>query len=260
MILESKEYFSPQRRVRAYIVAYLKADDVKPSAICTTIACVPPLIKKFKNPAASDMKEFVFGDSHAYVKKELQRRLLLRKKDKGPDGSEEVIQKSNWKINYTQSLLNKGQTVSSCVIPAEARDSPWYATLTGRCQLVLGHAFNNNTDAQFVDCYQSLQREFVSTTPSICTTIVPGSTLWSTQCSRLLLGPELLKFQGMPNAIVKKAWEQKVSDSNMTDLAGNSFTGFVFAAAALAALVHAPLWKAQPGETVISSISSVLDI
>ena len=95
MILESKEYFSPQRRVRAFIVAYLKADDVNPSAICTTIACVPPLIKKFKNPAASDMKEFVFGDSHAYVKKELQRRLLLRKKDKGPDGSEEVIEKSN---------------------------------------------------------------------------------------------------------------------------------------------------------------------
>ena len=62
MILESKEYFSPQRRVRAFIVAYLKADDVNPSAICTTIACVPPLIKKFKNPAASDMKEFVFGD------------------------------------------------------------------------------------------------------------------------------------------------------------------------------------------------------
>ena len=124
--------------------------------------------------------------------------------------------------------------------------------------LHLGHALNNNTEVQFVDCYQSLQREFVSTTPSICSTIVPGSSLWSTGHSRMILGPEMLRMQGMSNEITQKGIALGVSDLNMTDLAGNYFTGFVFAAAALAALVHAPLWSMS--DSVLDSVACVLDM
>ena len=48
-------------------------------------------------------------------------------------------------------------------------------------------------------------------------------------------------------------------DNHYNDLAGNAFTGFVFAAAAISALTYAPL---QPGSTegVARSVSSVLGL
>ena len=63
------------------------------------------------------------------------------------------------------------------------------------------------------------------------------------------MGAELFAVQMMPVDIIKKAIEHGVTDRTMADLAGNAFTGTVFFAVALAALVHYPIpteEKVQP--------------
>ena len=127
-----------------------------------SIADVPDLVKRFQVPSTG-LDEFVLGEDHAYVKSDFERRMQLRAKDSQVGGVKPDADGRSWKTKYTEILQSKGQSVSSCMIPKAARSSPWYNTLTGRCQMVLGHALNNNQNCCFVDCYQSLQREFVST-------------------------------------------------------------------------------------------------
>ena len=79
--------------------------------------------------------------------------------------------------------------------------------VTGRCHLVLGPALNNRQNVCFVDCYWTLQREFVSTVSCECTTMVPGSIIWSEELFRLLLGAEIIKIQDMPDGIITRVAE-----------------------------------------------------
>ena len=251
--LKSSLFFSPQRRVRVYIVAYLVPGgslDVGDS-----IKKVPDLVKRFEF-ASEGLDDFILDDDHAYVKSDFDRRMHNRSADQAPGKA--LGGGASWKNKYTEILQSKGQAVSSCVVPKAARSSVWFNTLTPRCQMVLGHALNNNQSCFFVDCYQSLQREFVSSSKTECSTIVPGSVLWSTALARPLLGPELLKIQGLPDSVVERAISEKISDHSMTDLAGNSFTGFVFAAAAIAALVHAPAWTQS--SSLLDSVASIFDL
>ena len=144
-----------------------------------------------------------------------------------------------WKGNYAKLLEGQGTTMSSCIAPTEARSSEWYNTLTERQRLVLGHAYSNQPQLQFVDLSQSLQREFTSSLPTECSTIIPNSITWSTRLARPLLGPELLKLQGMGEEVIELACTTElVSDQQMCDLAGNAFTGFVFAAVVISALEY----------------------
>ena len=88
--------------------------------------------------------------------------------------------------------------------------------------------------------YQTMGREFVSSDPNVIPTIVPNSLLWMVAQERLMTGFEALRVQSFPVNIIRKAIQLKYSDSFLADLAGNMFTGTVYAAFAIAALVCAP--------------------
>ena len=66
----------------------------------------------------------------------------------------------------------------------------------------------------------------------------------------------------MPDELIQIAIQNKYSDNNFMDLAGNSFTGMVYGAFLIAALVHAPLPSSghDAGETPAAFATSVLDI
>ena len=111
-----------------------------------------------------------------------------------------------------------------------------------------------------VDVYQSMGREFVSCDEDTLITLVPGSTVWLRFLDepRMLLGFEGLLTQGIPLAVLRSAVAKKaVSDNNMMDLAGNAFSGSVFQACALAALVWTPLDENPPA---VDAVMSVLDL
>eukprot|EP00971_Amphidinium_carterae_P336684 6473191-Amphidinium_carterae.2 len=153
--------------------------------------------------------------------------------------------------------------MSSLQLPQKAR-SKWYELLPERCQVVLGHAFQDVPGLCFVDCYQSLGREFTSNEPAVISTIVPGSKIWSIAQRRVLLGKELLAIQMMPLELLDVAVKQGVSDHRMADLAGNSFTGSVFGSVALAALACAPLQdriaSLNEASALASSVSNLLGL
>ena len=130
-------------------------------------------------------------------------------------------------------------------------------------QMVLGHAMSENSSLKFADVYQSLGREFSSIDPDVVSTIVPGSHIWSDELKRPLLGRELLAMQMVPEEVLLRANAFGVSDKLMSDLAGNSFTGSVFAAVAIGAIAHAATKPAQAEDEaakVADSVDSILDL
>ena len=152
--------------------------------------------------------------------------------------------------------------MSSCIAPTTVRSSEWYNTLTERQRVVLGHAYNNQPQLQLVDVSQSLNREFTSSSPTECSTIIPNSIIWSAGLARPLVGPELLKLQGMGDEVIEVACKTElVSDQQMCDLAGNAFTGFVFAAVAISALVFALQGSACGSDNrAAESVARVFDL
>lgn len=256
MTLKSSDFVSPQRRVRAYVVAFWMHQTSASPRLAVNAA---RLVKRFAHPAQDLVDNFALDDTCEYISVELTRRLGLRARTKSSDGDCMTDGDGvGWKTKYAKILQSQGVAMSSCIIPKQARSTEWISTLTERCQVVLGHALHKSPAASFVDCYQSLQREFVSANACECSTIVPGSLIWSSRLSRPLLGPELLHVQGLPRALVQRAVARGMSDSSMADLAGNSFTAYVFASVAIAALVFAPTWR--PSTTTADIVASIFDI
>ena len=142
----------------------------------------------------------------------------------------------------------------------DASAGQWARTLTERQRLALGYALSQEPRLCFADLGQSLGRAFTSTTPNECPTIIPNCTVWSTQLQRPLLGSELLLIQGMAPKVMRFALRRAATmDSHYSDLAGNAFTGFVFAAAAISVLTYAP---PAPGSTegVARSVNRALGL
>ena len=255
VILKGSDYVSPQRRVRAYVLAFFIGDSTdtlnSPMAV--------RLVKRLSERSGDLVQGFTLGENHVYVRKELARRLKLRAKRSEAEAAQETKETSTWKEKCAETLARQHMTWSSCMAP-DAAAGQWAGTLTERQRLALGYALSQEPHLCFADLGQSLGRAFTSTTPNECPTIIPNCTVWSTQLQRPLLGSELLLIQGMAPKVMRFALRQATNmDSHYSDLAGNAFTGFVFAAAAISALTYAPL---QPGSTegVARSVSSVLGL
>ena len=166
-----------------------------------------------------------------------------------------------WKETNRNTLAKMGVAVSECVVPLSERGTVGYNLLTSREKMVLGHALLACPQLHNADIYQSLGREFLSDVP-VLSTIVPGSMKWIRPLKRLLLGYEALKVQGLPDDLMKLAVKENYSDNSMMDLAGNSFTGMVYCAFLISALVHATLPTSgdKTGQSTNEIAASVLDI
>ena len=275
----STQYYCPQRRRRAYLIFYLCPAASDPDTIVAehlnpAIALAKRLGSSLEENADGSktyvgppLGRFFLSDKHPYLQNEFKR--LGEHREKSGDSLAEARKKKGeagveddpWKETNRNTLAKMGVAVSECVVPLSERGTVGYNLLTSREKMVLGHALLACPQLHNADIYQSLGREFLSDVP-VLSTIVPGSMKWIRPLKRLLLGYEALKVQGMPDDLMKLAVQENYSDNSMMDLAGNSFTGMVYCAFLISALVHAPLPTSgdKAGQSTNEIAASVLDI
>lgn len=237
----SSDFGSPQRRKRAYMIAFKipAHQDVRTS---TAAASAIKLMESFASPGnVLPLETFLLSASrHPRLESELRRR--QKEKASRPQASS-PSQSTAWKTKHQRFLSNDGRPVSSCILDQTDRAGEWFQLLTDRQQMVLGNVKSLRPNYKYADVYQSIGREFVSEDADQLTTLVPGSVVWLREHKRLLTGVEALHVQMIPPALLAdddRLKANSISDCLMMDLAGNMFTGTVFAAAAIAALVCAP--------------------
>ena len=257
----SMDYFVPQRRKRCYVIAYLVLPGWEGRAVATQARRAVALTNRLVHSrAATSLNSFLLPESHAYVRSELERRTQAR----SAASKEQEQREELWKEQYQKELAKQQVPVSECVVPLIDRGGPWYPLLTPRQKVVLGHSILTNSSMTSADIYQSIGREFVSSDPNVVSTIVPNSLKRLRSLRRPLLGYEALKLQAFPDAVIEKGVAEDFSDCQLMDLAGNSFTGTVAQAVALAALVYAPLpcegGRVDNQQVSIDSVADLLDL
>ena len=258
VILKSSHYGSPQRRVRAYVVAYHGSQGHAKLAV--------KLAEKLAVPQI-DLASFVYQNESDYLKSEFKRRTEQKEqkeqKAHRAEEAEGAEVEDLWRAKYQSQLANSGMSVSSCMPPKEISSLPWFQLLTQRQQFVLGHALSEKPNLKSVDVFPSMAQEFISVDAQEISTIVPNSVIWCTTLERCLLGAEMLRIQMMPSSIIDAGISAGVTDHLLADLAGNAFTGSVFSAVLIAALVHSPCAAsdaAMPSATVVDEIADIFDL
>ena len=256
----STSYGCPQRRKRTYIVAYKIPPGWSYEAVMELAVEACALAESLQVPACK-LGTFLLPRSDPYLTGELSRR--QRHRD-AMDESLLTLDAAEWRDKNRRLLERDGIAVSMCVVPSSHRQSPWYNILTPRQRMVLAHGFLTHGGAEnrleHCDVYQTMGREFVSTDPNVIPTIVPNSLLWMVAQERLMTGFEALRVQSFPVNIIRKAVQLNYSDSFLADLAGNMFTGTVYAAFAIAALVCAPGEVAPAAPTATTEAAVVTDV
>ena len=76
----------------------------------------------------------------------------------------------------------------------------------------------------------------------------------------ILLGAELLRVQMIPVDNISAGIKAGISDHMLADMAGNAFTGSVYSAVLLAALVHAPQPSQPSSSADFDAIASIFDL
>ena len=254
-------YESPQRRSRAHLVCFLvprsmtraQVDDHVQKALDLAIrlaTCKDG--DKYNGPR---LKSFLLKPSDQYCKDEHDRRVKFRE---SANVASELKDLEVWKEQNRATLERVGSSVSERVVEEGERGGQ-YDLLTPRQKLALGHSLHAVPDLTNVDVYQSLGRQFIGCDQDVLSTVVPGSIKWLRSLKRILLGWEGLSIQGMPPEIINFAVALGYKDSQLMDLAGNSFTGMVYAAFLIAALVWAPVEGEEADQELPDIATSVSD-
>ena len=90
-ILKSSSYVSAQRRERAFVIAFACGDQSAEDSKARPSKCLR-LVKRFVVPSPVLTEEFVMSPDSSYLRKELDRRLLLREQAR-PSGTEEASER-----------------------------------------------------------------------------------------------------------------------------------------------------------------------
>ncbi len=244
----SRDYRSPQRRRRAYIIAYKVDPSEQFEDVLHAAQQAVALAESLTLPPRA-LEDVLLPKNSEYLKSELARRQKTRQAMDAKDLSNEV---EDWKEKNRKLLERDGISCSACVVPATHRAGPWYQTLTPRQKMVLGHAFQCQPGVSSCDVYQTMGREFISCDESTAPTLVPNSMLWLVKQRRLLTGHEALRVQCMPQSLIDLAVEKGTNDSCMADLSGNMFTATVYSAFAIAGITYAPLSRRRGTEASAS--------
>jgi site-specific DNA-cytosine methylase len=257
----SNEYSLPTRRKRVYVIAFLVPHGKTADAVRSCAEKAVALAQRLKGAAkAPNIMDFLLKPDDEYLESEFVRRNEAKEQT---SETEEKRDAEQWRETYRSQLEAKGLSVSQIVVPPAERRTRWYQLMSQRMHLVLGHSMATHPSLTSVDVYQSMSREFISCDKNTLSTLVPGSTVWLRYLKepRMLLGLEALLTQGVPLSVARVAvMNKQVSDSNCMDLAGNAFSGTVFQACALAALVWTPLATDESSAIVVDAVTSILDL
>jgi site-specific DNA-cytosine methylase len=246
-ILQTKQFFLPQTRARAYFVLF----------DCAAMAFSVPEARE----RAFEVLEFtdIFHDEQLPLAdfllpihddslgEELERRQRAATGDKS----------KSWVETHNQFLKSKGLTYTQIKADESFLENKWFQVLPSREKEVLSYALNghpgkNDSVLCAIDVTPRIDRTIMSWDYTL-PTITPTSKLWLATCSdskknpknapkRFLIGREMLGAQGFPLTWVQKTF----SDPQLADIAGNSFSLPVYMAVELAVLVNIDMINMVP--------------
>ena len=135
----SLSYHNPQRRKRAYMVAYRKrrgrSDDYIKQCVSLALDFAERLGATYKESAdgtktytGPPLRHFLYSDKSSAVVSEIERRKEARSQ---ADSSSEAKEAQLWKDSNRALLEKQGITVSQCAVPEEQR-TEYYSLLTPR--------------------------------------------------------------------------------------------------------------------------------
>ena len=248
-VFRSHEFSVPQTRIRVYFIAIrLDVHDLTASQADEMIERVMDTTDLFKGEPVS-LHSLLLPNNNPRVEQELRR---LSTEDDAVDKTPE----QKWKPQHKALLESKGLSWMSLTTPQELEANPWFATLKRRSKEIIifhGHLTPPPPDKKLclLDHGQGINRARRMHN-GMCKTVTPGMKAWifSTGSSeeeaddkrgRQMIGFECLKLQAFPTTWVDHALPAYApSESLLADLAGNAFTGTVFAAVYIALLSHLP--------------------
>ena len=173
--------------------------------------------------------------------------------------SDKDRQDKEWQENFWSALKKAGMTWSECTPPAATKASKWYDVLKPREKMVLAYELKLHPDAFAVDISQSPGWCGIGSDGAL-PTIIPRARIWLRQGEgfeeRPLSGKECLMVHGFPKENLDRSAD--ITDRLFADLAGNSFQGFSFMAALIAAVTHWPFSTAKDPEEQAETIEDVV--
>lgn len=213
----------PQSRERVYICAVQTSSEklaVSPQAFLDEVEA--NLKKLYKTPPAA--ASLLLPDDDPAVVAELERLSENRAKTGLTTGN--TSDKSQSWVKMHMSLAEK-RGISWPIAPLhpEVTQSPWYETLPARMREVLALADHERAkkDVAFADIYHSATRYNTGGKQHV-PIVLPSSVLFSFERNRLVLGRELLRYQGLfyPRSLLNN-----FSEAQLGNLAGNACSSTV---------------------------------
>ena len=232
-VFRGSSFGSPTRRERAVIVAMNsevlgvgKQDALK--IIEDIFATMQSISFEGKSPT-----EFMLPSTHEYVLQRLEQ--LQAGVSRTSDGA-------GWREQYDKLLRSQGLRYSECVAPPDQRASPWFAALPERARVNLGYVLSTRPGCTSADLGQSVGRAFVSENPNEYPTMLPKHMIWDVELKRLVLGYESMRMIGFDDIDlpIKDLEAANITDTQLKELAGTSFTGQIVMALLLSTLANLP--------------------
>ncbi len=153
-------------------------------------------------------------------------------------GRDDADDSAAWRKKLQALCEKRGLDSSKLAVPDRIKVSPWFLTLAKREQMGVAYNLTVHPTVTSLDVYQSVDRMFKGH-GRIITTIVPSSKIFLTvgEC-RLVTGFECLMLQGFWEDVLQDMLSaDDFSDTALRDLAGNAWTGTVFAAVLIGLMV-----------------------
>ncbi|CAK9118311.1 unnamed protein product, partial [Durusdinium trenchii] len=234
-LLDALWFGLPQSRRRVYIVCLSIRDRNVGCSAEDFLSNVQSIITKLylQSPPAD---KFLLPDTHALVKGHLrsleadrQQRLA---KEQEQDTSKAHPKNPSWMALHMNVAEKRGITWPLNVCK-QVKESPWFRVLTERAQEVVGFASDERErlgkPVDYADVYHSASR--YSTGRGNFPIVLPRTIGWTFLRQRLVLGRELMMFQGHSVSA-----DCDLTEAQLGNMAGNAFAGNVVIAVVTAVL------------------------
>ena len=255
----TSDYRLPQRRKRLFIVCvHGPANNLSMEA--ARRICVDTLKRAVSlDHVCLPLDDFCLPNDHKLVQAELERSVAARTGNRDD---------TNWSVLHNKMWAEAGFSWNQRCPTRELLLNPWFRTLPDREKEVLVFKKATVSDLTTVDISQRIDRagcgvqgKTQTLTPRMSTWLAGG---WSKRKKnppgeRQLLGFEAMQLQGFPQDRLLKVID-RITDPQLKDLAGNAFSGTIFAALYIGLMGHLPAAPTRSVKRTSSDTSMLLDL
>jgi site-specific DNA-cytosine methylase len=249
-LLNSADYYSPQDRRRAFCFAIdteawgMTLEEAE--AYCVKML---DLAKSLAHAAPPPLDKFLLNSQDNRLAEELSRR---------QSSKQSVARAATYVEKHQSYMASKGVSWTRLTAPPATEQSPWFQLLPRREQEIVCFGFAVEPELCMVNVGPRIDRCSIIKEGKLGT-ITSSTKLYLVKAGprkasleRLVLGWELLGIQGFPMGLFEAAaanGKEVPSDSQMSDLAGNAFSGGVVCTLLLAIYATLPVFRAKQGNS-----------